>query len=137
MKTSQLPASKNNWKWRKKLSSAVARSCFLRISVSTTAIYSKLFSLTLRKFVLLMWSLDDVIRNIRSSFLKTFGKLLLVFGELFLSIVSKIFPSVNFGASTYKLFLRSDKCQLNICRTFAWMHCFLLTEAAVGGCSSK
>ena len=34
-----------------------SRSCFLRIFVSTTAIiYSKLFSLTLRQFVLLMWS---------------------------------------------------------------------------------
>ena len=36
------------------------RSCFLRIFVSTTAIiYYKLFSLTLRKFVMLMWSLYD------------------------------------------------------------------------------
>ena len=65
---------------------SLQRSCFLRILVSTTAIiYSKLFSLTLRKFLMLMWSLDDVIWNMRS-FLKTLGKLLLNFRFLMNSI---------------------------------------------------
>ena len=68
----------------KKLLSRLADwSSFLLIFVSTTAIiYSKQFSLALRKFVLLMWLLDDAIRNMKS-FLKTLGKLLLGFGKLF------------------------------------------------------
>ena len=70
------------------------------------------------------------------SFLKTFGKLLLGFGKLFfLLIVSEIVRSVNFGASTYALFIR--KCLMNLCTTFTCMHCFLLTEAVVDRCSSK
>ena len=68
---------------KKLLSRLVDCSCFLLIFVSTTAIiYSEQFSLALRKFVLLMWLLDDAIRNMKS-FLKTFGKLLLDFGKLF------------------------------------------------------
>ena len=70
-----------------------SRSCFLRIFVSTTAIiYSKLLSLTLRKFVMLMWWLDDAIWNMRS-FLKALGKLLLDFRFL-MNTVSKILLSV-------------------------------------------
>ena len=58
----------------------IEQSCFLNIFVSTTAIiYSKLFSLTLRQFFLLMWSLDDAIWKNVSSFLKTLGKLFLDF----------------------------------------------------------
>ena len=79
------------------------RSCFLRIFVSTTAIiYSKLFSLTLPKFVMLMRLLDDAIWNMRS-FLKALGKLF-----YFLLIVSNILPSVHFGASSYALCIRND-----------------------------
>ena len=78
-----------------------SRSCFLRIFVSTTAIiYSKLLSLTLRKFVMLMWWLDDAIWNMRS-FLKTLGKLLLDFRFL-MNTVSKILLSV----ASYILVLR-------------------------------
>ena len=63
-------------KWtshRDALSTLWSRSCFLRIFVSTTAIiYSKLFSLTLLKFVLLcLFSLDDAIRNMKANYFST------------------------------------------------------------------
>ena len=77
------------------------RSCFLRIFVSTAAImYSKLFSLTLRK-------LDDAIWNMRS-FLKTLGKSFLDLRFFINSIESSSIPSVHFGASSYALCIRND-----------------------------
>ena len=64
------------------------RSCFLRIFVSTAAIiYSKLLSLTLLKFVMLIGWLDDAIWNMKQ-FIKTLSKLLLDFRFLMNSIES-------------------------------------------------
>ena len=94
------------------------RSCFLRAFHSTTdIIYSKLFSLTLRKSFLLMWSFDDTIWNM-ISFLKTFGKLFLDFRFLMKSIEnSSIWAFWCFQLrALYKQWLTS------LCRTFAWMH---------------
>ena len=110
--------------------------------VSTTAIiYSKLFGLTLRKFVMVTWSFDDAIWNMRS-LLKTLGKLFLDFRFFINSIENCSICEFR----CFELHALYQKWLMNLCRTFAWMYFFLVflsltmldwTEAAVGRCSSK
>ena len=105
-------------------------SCFLRIFVGTTAIiYSELFSLALPKFVMLMRSLDDAIWNMRS-FLKALCKLF---------FINSIENSSICAFWCFELRALYKKWLTNLCRTFAWMHCFLFyfCHLAVDGCSSK
>ena len=64
------------------IATSCGRAFFVSLFSTTAIIYSKLFSLTLRKFVLLMWLLYDAIwKNIRS-FLKTFGKLFFYYNSV-------------------------------------------------------
>ena len=110
-------------------------SCFLRIFVGTTAIiYSELFSLALPKFVMLMRSLDDAIWNMRS-FLKALCKLFLDFRFF----INSIENSSVCAFSCFESRALYKKWLTNLCRTFAWMHCFLFyfCHLAVDGCSSK